>query len=92
MHVDMILADHTTKDTYILGITNLDQQLATTLLNITRQNFVAVLCDPNQMNCQTAYSMSAVSILAHKLLLLKKTSNMSSILKTWTKVHSFELA
>lgn len=50
MHVDVILTDHSTENSNILGITNLDEQFSATLLNISSQNLVAVFRYPNKVN------------------------------------------
>ena len=57
MHVEVILTDYPFEYPHILCITNLDDQLSTTLLHIPFENVIAVLRYPHQMNRQASDTM-----------------------------------
>jgi P pilus assembly chaperone PapD len=50
MHVDVIFTHNSTQYLNVLGITNLNEKLATTLLNIACKNSITVLFHPSQMS------------------------------------------
>jgi hypothetical protein len=65
MHVNMVLAHDTAQYPNILCIADLDQQLSTALLDISRQHLISIFGHPNEVNRQPRNRVTTVSIIAH---------------------------
>lgn len=71
MHMNVVFTDNTFKNANILAITDLNQQVTTTLLNITNQHGMTIFSSPNQMTGQTAYTMRLFTIINHSAKIAK---------------------
>ena len=67
----MVFTNNTFKYTNILTITDLNQQVTTSLLNITNQNRMTIFSSPNQMTSQATYTMRLFTIINHSAKIAK---------------------
>lgn len=65
VHVNVVFTHHALQYVHILAIAYLDQQVSTTLLDITFQHRIAILRRPYNMACQTTYRVATMSIVFH---------------------------
>ena len=78
MPVDMVFAHHAFEDPDILGITDLDDEFPTPLLEVAVEHVVAVLRDPHDVRCQPGDAGATMPVIFHVaalLALLKVCSN-----------------
>jgi hypothetical protein len=69
VHMNVVFRDDTFQNAHVLGITNLNQQVPTSLFDVTLQNVVTVFRYPNYMRSQSTSGMGAFSVFLHFPLL-----------------------
>ncbi len=67
MDVNVIFANNSFQNFYILRVTNLFYQLAATSLNIPLQNFIPILCNQNYMSCKPRYRVTSQYAVPYSL-------------------------
>ena len=86
MDMQMILANNSLQYFNILRITNLLNQVSTSLLHIPFQNFISIFCDPNYVGSKPRNRMTTNSLIfTHKVKLAICVATESLALKA----HSF---
>ncbi len=65
-HMDVIFTDDPFEDAHIFGITDLDQQRATPLLDVALEHLVAVFRYPDDVDGQATDRMTAVAGAPHR--------------------------
>ena len=86
MDMHMILANNSFQYFNILRITNLLNQVSTSLLYIPFQNFISIFCNPNYVGSKPRHSMATNSLIfTHKVKLPICVATESLALKA----HSF---
>jgi hypothetical protein len=72
MHVYMVLAYHTHKDTYIFRVTDLLDKVTAPDLDISLKNVVSVFRDPYYVGGQPRYRMARPSLLISHITNIEK--------------------
>ena len=65
MHVHMVFTHHTLQYPDIFRVTDLDEQLSTSLLYLTSEHMKAVLGYPHKMHRQPGDGMPPIAVFAH---------------------------
>ena len=65
VHVDMIFTDHSFEDADIFGVADLQEQIATSDLDVAFKHMITVLRDPDDVRRQTCDRVPAVPIIFH---------------------------
>ena len=65
VHVDVVFAHHALEYPHVLGVAYLDEQVATSHLDVAFEHVVAVLRDPHDVRRQPRRSVAAVPIVFH---------------------------
>ena len=86
MDVNMVFADNTFQNPNIFRITDLSNQIPTTLLNLPFQNMITIFCNPYYMHTEPSHGMTPTPLFTtHPVKLQKCVATESLALK----VHSF---
>ena len=70
MEMDMVLADHSFEDLYIIRITDLFDEISYACVWFSLKNFITIFCDPHYVSCEAVDRVCSVSILVGRHILI----------------------
>jgi hypothetical protein len=77
MHVDVIFAHDSFEDFNIFGVTDLDDQGATPLLDVSMEYGKAILSDPDEMSGHAGGGVRSRSLFVHRVPVYGVTESLA---------------